>query len=56
METVGKAGMFDKERSKNVEREYMIIEANSKLSSDKKITNCFHCRLVEETCLYHIQI
>jgi hypothetical protein len=56
MGTVGKAGMFGKKRSNNVKREYMIIEANSKLSSDKKIINCFHCCLVEETYLHHIQI
>lgn len=56
MWTVGKTGMFGKKGSNNVKRKYIIIEANSKLQSDKKIMNCFHCHLVEETCLHHIQI
>jgi hypothetical protein len=56
MGTAGKAGMFGKKRSDNVKKEYVIIEANSKLSFDKKITNCFHCHLAEETYQHHSQM
>jgi hypothetical protein len=55
MGTVGKAGMFGKKSSNNVKRKYMIIEANSKLLPDKKITNFFYCHLAEEKCLHHSQ-